>query len=64
MPHEPIATDRAARRELMARRDAALAAGDIAEFQRLTSEIAALPMKGVATLTQKDVARYTRKAGR
>ncbi len=46
------------RRELMARRDAALKAGDIPSFQRLTTEIAALPMKGVAPLTQKDIDRY------
>ena len=51
-------TPRTARRELMARRDAALAAGNIAEFQRLTTEIAALPLPGVAPLTQRDMDRY------
>lgn len=46
------------RRDLMARRDAALKAGDIATFQRLTAEIAALPMQGVPALTDKDIDRY------
>jgi len=51
---------RQTRRDLMARRDAALAARDIAEFQRLTVEIANLPMPGVPALTAKDLARYHR----
>lgn len=42
----------------MAERDAALAAGDTARFQALTAQIAALPMKGVAPLTQQDIDRY------
>jgi len=46
------------RRDLMTRRDAALAAGDIATFQALTAQIAQLPMKGVEELTPKDIARY------
>ena len=47
------------RRELMARRDAALAAGDIATFQALTRQIADLPLNGVKPLTQRDIDRYT-----
>ena len=46
------------RRELMTRRNAALAAGDHAAFQALTAEIARLPLKGVPELTPKDIARY------
>lgn len=46
------------RRDLMADRDAALKAGDIATFQALTVQIAALPMKGVRKLTPNDIARY------
>lgn len=46
------------RRALMTRRNAALKAGDIATFQRLTADIAALPLKGVPALTQKDIDRY------
>lgn len=48
------------RRDLMTRRDAALAAGDHATFQRLTTEIANLPLKGVAPLTKKDIAKYAK----
>ena len=58
------ATEIAARRELSRRRSLALAAGDIATFQRLTVEMAALPMQGVPKLTAKDITRYTRKAVR
>lgn len=46
------------RRDLMTRRDAALAAGDIATFQALTLQIAQLPLKGVTPLTKRDIARY------
>lgn len=46
------------RRDLMTRRDAALKAGDIAQFQALTAQIAALPLAGVPALTQKDIASY------
>jgi hypothetical protein len=46
------------RRDLMTRRDAALKAGDIALFQSLTVQIAALPLAGVPALTQKDIDRY------
>lgn len=49
------------RRELMTRRDAALAAGDIATFQALTLQIAKLPLKGVPELTQRDIDRYNGK---
>lgn len=44
--------------DLMAQRDAALAAGNIALYQSLTVQIAALPMKGVAAPTAKSIARY------
>lgn len=50
------------RRELMADRDAALAAGDHAAFQALTTQIANLPLKGVPELTPKDITRYHAKA--
>jgi hypothetical protein len=46
------------RRELMTARDRALAAGDIATFQKLTKQIAVLPLKGVRRLTAQDIARY------
>ena len=46
------------RRDLMAQRDAALKAGDIAAFQALTVKIAALPLKGVPALTPRDIAKY------
>ncbi len=46
------------KRDLMTQRDAALKAGDIATFQRLTQQIADLPMKGVPTLTPKDIEKY------
>jgi hypothetical protein len=46
---------------MMAERDKALAAGDVKRFQELTTEIAKLPMPGVAALTQKDIDRYGRK---
>jgi hypothetical protein len=46
------------RRDMMTRRDAALKAGDIALFQSLTTQIAALPLAGVPALTQKDIDRY------
>lgn len=49
------------RRELMAERQKALAAGDIARFQELNRKIAALPMRGVPALTAKDIARYAAK---
>jgi len=51
------------RRELMTRRDAALAAGDIAQFQALTTQIAGLPMPGVAPLTAKDIERWNKRRG-
>lgn len=46
------------RRQLMTERDAALKAGDVARFQALTVQIAALPLKGVKPLTQRDIQRY------
>lgn len=46
------------RRELMAERDVALKNGDIATFQRLTRQIAELPMNGIAPLTKRDIDRY------
>ena len=49
------------RRDLMARRDAALKAGDIATFQALTTEIARLPLKGVPELTPKDIERWNKR---
>lgn len=52
------------RRTLMAQRDAALAAGDIARFQALTTELARLPMKGVPALTAKDIQRYAHRKRR
>lgn len=48
------------KRDLMTRRDAALAAGDIPTFQRLTTEIAKLPMNGVPELTPKDIAKWNK----
>lgn len=48
------------RRELMAQRDAALAAGDHATFHALTIQLAKLPMKGVPELTVKDIAKYAK----
>ena len=51
-------TTRQTRRDLMDQRQAALAAGDIATFQALTTQIAALPLKGVAPLTAKDIAKW------
>ena len=51
------------RRDLMTRRDAALKAGDIATFQRLTTEIANLPLKGVKPLTPKDIAKWNARRG-
>jgi hypothetical protein len=47
------------RRELMARRDAALKAGDVATFQALTVEISKLPLHGVRE--PKDIAKYVSK---
>jgi hypothetical protein len=49
------------RRDLMAQRDAALKAGDMATFQALTVKIAALPMKGVKPLTARDIAKYAKR---
>lgn len=54
---------RVLRRELMARRDAALAAGDIAQYQSLTTQIAALPMPGIPVLTKKDIERWNARNG-
>ena len=50
--------DHSTRRALMTQRDMALSAGDIAVFQRLTRQIADLPMKGIKALTAKDIAKY------
>ncbi len=50
------------KRDLMTQRDAALKAGDIATFQRLTKQIADLPMKGVPTLTPNTVPRKNHAA--
>ena len=56
------------RRSLMDARSAALRDGDIATFQRLTRQIADLPLRGVSPLTQRDIDRYAKhgqpKAGR
>jgi N-formylglutamate amidohydrolase len=52
------------RRHLMAERDKALAAGDLARFQDLTRRIAALPMRGVRPLTTKDIQRYNARKDR
>ena len=52
------------RRDLMTRRDAALAAGDIATFHALTGAIAHLPLKGVPALTAEDIDRYVKEAVR
>lgn len=49
------------RRELMAERDAALAAGDVARFQELTKRIAELPLPGVKPLTRRDIERFINK---
>jgi len=49
------------RRDLMTKRDAALAAGNIQLFQELTTRIAQLPMKGVPALTAKDIAKWNAK---
>lgn len=49
------------RRELMRQRDEALKSGDIARFQKLTTRIAALPMRGVPALTKRDIDRYARR---
>lgn len=54
-------TTKQTRRTLMAERDAALAAGDIARFQALTTEIARLPMNGVPELTPKDIERWNKR---
>lgn len=51
-------TSRATRRALMTERDRALVAKDYATYQRLTREIAALPLDGVRPLTTRDIARY------
>lgn len=59
---ETIARDE--RRKLMRERDAALAAGDVAAFQELTARIAALPMRGVAGLTRRDIDRWNGKVNR
>lgn len=50
---------RRVRHELSVRRSIALAAGDIATYQSITSAMAALPMPGVPPLTKKSIARYT-----
>lgn len=52
------------RRQLMAARDIALRTGDIPAYQRLTVQIAALPMPGVRPLTQRDITRYTQRKER
>ena len=52
------------RRDLMTQRDAALAAGNIALYQSLTVQIAALPMKGVPAPTAKSIARYLKAKAR
>jgi hypothetical protein len=49
------------RRALMLQRDAALASGDLVTFQRLTTALAKLPMKGVKPLTQRDIDRYAKR---
>lgn len=48
------------RRRLMAERDAALAAGNHARFQELTTELSNLPLNGVPELTPKDIARWNK----
>jgi hypothetical protein len=60
----PMHTDpRTIRRDLMTRRDAALAAGDIATYQALTAEIAKLPLPGVKPLTPQDIDRWNQNRG-
>ena len=46
------------RRDLMAQRDAAMAARDFTTANALTRQIANLPLRGVPELTPKDIARY------
>ena len=48
------------RYRLMQQRQAAVEAKDWARFQALTSQLAALPMRGVPPLTQRDIDRYAR----
>lgn len=61
--YRALATNGAAlkqqRRDLMAQRDAALSAGDIARFHALTAQIAELPVAGVPRLTDADKARWS-----
>ncbi len=47
--------------ELMKQRDAALAARNISLFQSLTTEIAKLPMKGIAPLRQSDIDKWNKR---
>lgn len=54
-------TERRTRRTLMTERDAALAAGDMARFQALTTELSKLPMKGVPELTPSDITRWNKR---
>ena len=50
------------RRRLMGERDTAIAQRDWATMQALTTRIAALPLRGVRQLSQRDIAKYiTRK---
>ena len=46
------------RRDLMAERDKAVAAGDWQRMNELTKQIADLPMAGIKPLTQADIDRY------
>jgi hypothetical protein len=52
------------RRALMAERDAALAAHDHERWNALTVALAQLPMRGVASLTPADAAKYARTKSR
>lgn len=54
----------AAKKPLIAERNAALAAGDIARFQAITLQIALMPMTGVRPLTQRDIDKYVGKKWR
>lgn len=52
------------KRDLMAERDKAVAAGDWQRMNELTAQIAALPMAGVAPLTVRDINKYVAGKGK
>ena len=49
------------RRELMEERAKAMAAGDMKTANDITTQLAKLPMKGVAPLTANDIAKWNAK---